>query len=133
MKTKTFVQAHAKTYIPLIDEIRLHLVITSDIKQSHEEFKLTYTPGDCACNGAEAHMDGNAFDCYVFITNTCVTHEIIAHELHHATHQICQRIGAASDQENDELTARIIGWTTAWVYKQLEKAGIPVLHKSSKS
>lgn len=131
MKKIEFSQWHGKTTVPLIDEVRFHLVVTTDIQRSHTEFKLNYEDS-CVRLGGESHMADGAMDCYLFICRKYVMHDMIGHELHHSLHQICDRIGQPSHNDNDEMTARIAGFLNGWVYLQLDKMEIVVTHKPKK-
>lgn len=118
--------------MPGIDEVRVHLVVTTDSHRSHMELGLEFED-TCMRHGAEAHMKDGAFDCYLILCREVVTHAMLGHELLHVMHQICERIGQKADNVNDELTARIAGYLNGWTYRQLEKMGIPVAHKYQKS
>src|SRR5438552_4257774 len=120
---------HFQTKIPLVDEIYVHFVVTEDIRQAHDEFKLYFDPS-CAGYGGEAHMEDKAMDVFVFMNKDQLTYEMIGHEIYHALNHICNRIGYKPDPENDEMAARISGYMHGWVYHKLIWAGLSVKEKS---
>lgn len=53
-----------------------------------------------------------------------LSHDNIAHEVHHAVNKICQTAGIYPDQENDEFMAYFHGWLTGKVYLILENQNV---------
>lgn len=122
---------HLKTKIPLFDEINFHFVITEDIVEVHKLLGISHTE-HCARVGGECHMDDDAFDVYVIIQHSCLTHEWIGHEFLHAVCCVADRVGIGSSEDADETYARIAGFLHKWGYKKLDKYGLKVGHVQSK-
>jgi len=55
-----------------------------------------------------------------------VSHDVIAHEIFHATLYVMDKIGARTDKIHDEPAAHLNGWLTTKVYEDLKTWGIKV-------
>lgn len=66
--------------------------------------------GLCACHG---------FRIGLFFEREELCHDLIAHEVFHATHRVLERAGVAFGIHNHEPFAHLNGWLTGLVYRDL--------------
>ncbi len=104
--------------VPLYS-VRLLIVVTEDVERSRvSRNHLFYPPrndhsswtGLCAYNG---------FRIGLFFERAELCHDLIAHEVFHATHRVLERAGVAFALHNHEPFAHLNGWLTGLVYSEL--------------
>lgn len=112
--------------------MRLLIVVTNDVERSRvARNRLFGEPCDdhsswtglCAYHG---------FRVGLFFEREELCHDLIAHEVFHATHRILERSGVAFGLHNHEPFAHVCGWLTGLVYGELARMGERVKQRYSR-
>lgn len=117
----TFRESTRYRLIPLYS-VRLLIVVTNDVERSRIARNHLYgVPCDdhsytglCAWSGYRVGL---------FFDRAELCHDLIAHEVFHAAHRICERAGIAFSIHNHEPFAHMCGWLTGLVYRDLRLMG----------
>jgi len=95
------------------------LIVTDNVARERKAMEgVLGTSDDC---------DYHAVCCYngrhfaIFLKPEALVHEIIAHEVFHMTHRICDFVGGNFDSSHHEHTALLCGHLSNWVYETLDK------------
>lgn len=62
----------------------------------------------------------------LMISRDSLTHEVINHEIYHATHRIAEFAGVKHSFDNDEPFAYLCGYISEFVYGKLKQWGLRV-------
>lgn len=106
--------------VPIYDQA-LEFVVTTNSSASQERRKAQFQLEETSpCIGCVLHHEYNfAF----LIERQHLNHEIIAHEIFHATHRILEYVTSEAKfrRNEDEPYAYLCGYLTREVYRQLKK------------
>jgi len=105
---------------------RFELVATDDmIKSQKKEPRFSFLgkqkPTDA--HGLAMYCDWNFC---VILDSRCVNHNVIAHEIFHATHRILDYCGLKFKVGNQEAFAHLNGYLSDFTYHQLKKWKIKI-------
>jgi hypothetical protein len=104
-----------------VHSIRLLVVVTDNVRVSRSNRNAIYGPYDVDCSGLCTWDEG--YRVALFFTREYLCHELIAHEVFHATHRILQRQGVVFTPDNSEPFALLNGWLSAHVYREIGRMG----------
>lgn len=75
------------------------------------------------CNGAAGLSDEYRYKIAVFFDRVDLGHDVIAHEIFHATHRLLDYAGVKHDEDHHEAHAHLCGSLTRLVYQDLKLWG----------
>lgn len=102
-----------------IHSIRFLLVVTNCVGASRSKRNAIYGPCSIDCVGLCTWDDG--FRVALFFQRDSLCHELIGHEVFHATHRILQKASVEFGPNNHEPFALLHGWLSAHVYQELRR------------
>jgi hypothetical protein len=105
------------TLIP-VHSVRFLLVVSNSVVESRASRRQMYGPYDTPCCGLCAW---EGFRVGVFLDRSHLCHELIAHEVFHASHRVLQYQGTVFATDNHEPFALLHGWLTGHVYRELSR------------
>lgn len=105
------------TLIP-IHSIRFLLVVSNSVVESRAGRRNMFGPFDQQCAGLCSY---EGFRVAVFLERQNLCHELIAHEVFHASHRAMQYQGTVFGHDNHEPFALLHGWLTGHVYRELAR------------
>lgn len=128
---------HANSKIPLI-EADFHLVCTSDMeklvnsKDFRDLFPAIERPWVDHGYYGITFYDYDRGRVIVMLSPNGMNHNVIHHEIHHATMKVGNHIGCSHDHRtSEEFYAQLAGYIGDFIYVQIEKWGLSISPYSS--
>lgn len=100
-----------------IHDVRLLIVVSNSVGASRSARNSIYGPYTADCCGLCSWDEG--FRVGLFFDRKFLCHELLAHEVFHATHRILQHQGTVFTPDNHEPFALLHGWLAAHTYRTL--------------
>ena len=123
-KVKPFLR-HEFTKVPLVD-CAFHIFVTTHLERTlnSTDFKAIFPCNDYTVDygyyGITMH-DYRLGRIGIVLTPEGLNHNVIGHEIHHATMRVGQHIGCTNDKSAEEFFAQLAGWLNDYVYTQLRR------------
>ena len=103
----------------------MYIVVTDDvIKQVNSIYKSHKIDDEFDVEAEGVMLSPTMTEYYVIIDHTCLTHNTIAHEVHHTV----VRLLGDRDIFDEETSAWLAGHLSEFIYKFLDKKKLPISH-----
>jgi len=113
-----------------IHSVRLLIVVTDNVGASRSNRNAIYGPCHIDCAGLCTWDEG--FRVALFFDRKQLCHELVAHEVFHATHRILEHQGVKFAPDNHEPFALLHGWLAAHVYREIGRMGEKIANEYPK-
>jgi hypothetical protein len=112
-----------RRYVPIYDR-EIYLAVADTTTEAARLVSPHFTVTEPFSEAALTCWRDTSFG--LLFSTGALSHDIVAHEVFHATHCIMESTNDKFDSGHHEPYAYLCGWLTAWVYREFNKRKVRI-------